>query len=60
MNDSFLQQLLALYFVIINSWQFPSSEKSLVGKKNLSIYLKDFTNLDTNLNYKFFITHPPA
>ena len=33
MTTSILQQLLALYFAIIYSWQLSSSEKSLVGKK---------------------------
>ena len=32
MTASILQQLLALYFAIIYSWQLSSSEKSLVGK----------------------------
>ena len=51
MNASILQQLLALYFAIIYSWQLSCSEKSLVGKKNSSIYLKDFTDVD----FFFFI-----
>ena len=51
MNASILQQLLALYFAIIYSWQLSCSEKSLVGKKNSSIYLKDFTDVD------FFFFH---
>ena len=33
MTASILQQLLALYFAIIYSWELSSSEKSLVGKK---------------------------
>ena len=46
MTTSILQQLLALYFAIIYSWKLPSSEKSLVGEKNSSIYFKDFTDFD--------------
>ena len=46
MTASILQQLLALYFAIRYSWQLSSSEKSLVEKKNSSICLKDFTDLD--------------
>ena len=46
MTASILQQLLALYFAIRYSWQLSSSEKSLVGKKNSSVCLKDFTDLD--------------
>ena len=37
MTASILQQLLALYFAIIHSWQLSSSEKSLVGKKIIHI-----------------------
>ena len=33
MAGSILQQLLALYFTIIYSWQLSSSEKSIMGKK---------------------------
>ena len=33
MTASILQQLLALYFALIYTWQLSSSEKSLVGKK---------------------------
>ena len=33
MTASVLQQLLALYFSIIYSWQLSSSEKTLLGKK---------------------------
>ena len=33
MSASILQQLLALYFAIIYSWQLSSSEKSLVRRK---------------------------
>ena len=33
MTASILQQLLALYFAIMSSWQLSSSEKSLIGKK---------------------------
>ena len=46
MTPSILQQLLALYFAITYSWKVSRSEQILVGKKNLSIYLKDFTDLD--------------
>ena len=46
MAASILQQLLALYFAIIYNWQLSSSEKSLVEKKNSSMYLKDFAGLD--------------
>ena len=45
MAASILQQLLALYFTIIYSWQLSSSEKSIMGKKS-SICLEDFTDLD--------------
>ena len=41
-----LQQLLNLYFAIINSLQLSSSETSFVGGKNSSIYFKVFTGLD--------------
>ena len=37
MIASILQQLLALYFAMIYSWQLSSSEKSLVGKKIICI-----------------------
>ena len=53
MTASILQQLLALYIVIICSWQLSSSEKSLVGKKKSSINLKDVTDL-----VFFFILFP--
>ena len=46
MTASILQQLLALYFAFISSWQLSSSEQILVGKRNSTIYLKDFTDLD--------------
>ena len=66
MTASILQQLLALYFPIIYSWQFSSSEKSLVGKKislslSLSIYIyiyiyqKDLTDLNFFYIDIFFI-----
>ena len=45
MAASILQQLLALYFVTIYSWQLSSREKSLVEKKISFIYFKDFTDL---------------
>ena len=41
-----LQQLLALNFAIIYSWQLSSSGKSLVREKNSPIYLKDFSDLE--------------
>ena len=50
MTTSILQQLLALYFAIIYSWQLSISGNSLVGEK-IIIYLKDFTNFD----FLFFI-----
>ena len=46
MIASILQQWLALYFATIHIWQLLSSEKTLVEKKNSSIYHKDFTDLD--------------
>ena len=46
MIASILQQWLALYFATIHIWQRLSSEKTLVEKKNSSIYLKDSTDLD--------------
>ena len=54
MTASVLKQSLALYFPIICSWQLSSSEKSLVRKKNSSIYLKDFTDFYYR-NIFFFI-----
>ena len=53
MTASILQQLLALYFSITYSWQLSSSEKSLVGIKNSSIYFKDFTDLDFYNSFVF-------
>ena len=44
MSASILQQLLALYFAIVYSWQLSSSEKSLSRKKFIQ-YLMDFTDL---------------
>ena len=47
MTASILQQLLALYFPIIYSWQFSSNEKSLVGIYiYIYIYQKDLTDLN--------------
>ena len=40
---------------IIYSWQLSSSEKSLVEKKNHSLYFKDFTDLDFFYTDIFFI-----
>ena len=55
MTAPILQQLLDLHFAIIYSWQLSSSEKSLLGKKNSSIYFKDFTDLDLfNADIFFF------
>ena len=45
MNASILQQLLALYFAIIYSWQLISSEKPLVGKNFNHMSQRDFTDL---------------
>ena len=53
MTASILQQLLALYFSITYSWQLSSSEKSLVGIKNSSIYFKGFTDLDFYNSFVF-------
>ena len=39
MTASISQQLPALYFAIIYSWQLSSSEKSLVRKKNIYPYI---------------------
>ena len=46
MAASILQLLLALKFSVIYSWQLLLSEKSLVWRKNSSIYLQDFADLD--------------
>ena len=55
MAVSILQQLLPLYFVIIYNWQLSSSEKLLAGKKNSSIYFKDFTDLYFSYTNIFFL-----
>ena len=63
MTASILQQLLALYFAIIYSWQLSSNEKSLVGKKNSSIHSKDFTDLDffyTDIWFFHFLWQMPV
>ena len=39
------------------SWQLSSSNKSLVGKKNSSIYLMDFTDLDFFFFFSFIFFH---
>ena len=58
MTASVLKQSLALYFPIICSWQLSSSEKSLVRKKNSSIYLKDFTDFYyRNIFFSFTLTN---
>ena len=57
MAASILQLLLALKFSVIYSWQLLLSEKSLVWRKNSSIYLHDFTDLDffyINVFFSFF------
>ena len=51
---SILQQLLALYYAIMYSWQFSSNEESLVGRISSSIYLNDFTDLDFFFSFFFF------
>ena len=56
MAVSILQQLLPLYFVIIYNWQLSSSEKLLAGKKNSSIYFKDFTDLYFSYTNIFFFS----
>ena len=55
MTASLSQQLLALYFAIIYIRQLSSSEKSLVWKKNSSIYLKDLTDLDFFFSFFSFV-----
>ena len=56
MTASILLQLLTLCFAIIHSWQLSSSEKSLFEKKKMSIYLKDFTDLEILIStFYFFI-----
>ena len=54
MNASILQQLLALYFAIIYSWQLISSEKPLVGKNFNHMSQRDFTDLFYTDFYSFF------
>ena len=46
MTGFILQQLLHLYFALIYSRQLSSSKKSLVGKENPSICLKDLADLE--------------
>ena len=46
MTASLLQQLLALYFAIIYSWQLSGSEKSLAGIKFLLYTSRIYTDLD--------------
>ena len=58
MTAFILQQLLPLHFGIIYSWLLSSSEKTLVWKKNSSIYFKDFTDLDffyTDIFFHFLL-----
>ena len=59
MTASILQQLLALCFAIIYSWQLSSSEKTLFGEKISSIYFTDITDLDFFYTDIFF-TFPYA
>ena len=54
MTGSILQQLLALYFAIIHSWQLSSSEKSFVWKKNHP-YFQGFYRFRFLLHRFFFI-----
>ena len=54
MTASILQRLSALYLAIRYSWQHSSSGKSLVRKKNSSIYFKNFTDLDFFYTEFFF------
>ena len=56
MTASILLQLLTLYFAIIYSWPLSSSGKSLVWKKNSSIYFKNFTDIDLFHTDVFFIS----
>ena len=53
----FQNSWLALYFAIIYRWQLSRSEKSLVGKKDSSIYDKDFTDLDFFFIFFLFFFH---
>ena len=46
MTASILQQLLAIYFAIIYSWQLSSGEKLLVGKKTQPYISRIFADLD--------------
>ena len=50
-----LQQLLDLYFALIYSRQLSISKKSLVGKENSSIYLKDLADLDFLFSFFSFL-----
>ena len=54
MNASILQQLLALYFAIIYSWQLISSERPLVGKNFNHMSRRDFTDLFYTDFFSFF------
>ena len=58
MNASILQQLLALYFAIIYSWQLISSEKPLVGKNFNHMSQRDFTDLFYTDFFSFFLEMP--
>ena len=53
MTASILQQLLALYFALIYSWQLSSSETSSVGKKIIYIF-KGFYRFRFTLHKYFF------
>ena len=52
MTTSILQQLLALYFAIIYSWQLPSSEKSLVEEK-IHPYISRILQIQIYFRYFF-------
>ena len=59
MTASILQQLLALYFEIIYSWQLSSCEKSLVGKK-IHPYISRILQIQssfTQINFSFSLTN---
>ena len=53
MTASILQQLLALYFALIYSWQLSSSKKSLVGKK-IHLYISRIVQIQISFTQIFF------
>ena len=57
MTASILQQLLAIYFAIIYSWQLSSGEKLLVGKKTQPYISRIFADLDFFHKDFFFHFH---